>query len=98
MASKNNIQELKKKIVPILKRNNVKRAGIFGSYARGEAKKDSDIDMIVAFSKRKSLLDIVRIERELSEGIGKKVDLLTKSSISPYIIDKIKKETVVIHK
>lgn len=44
------------------------------------------------FSETKGLLALVRIERELSEFIGIKVDLLTKESISPYLIDRIKSE------
>lgn len=71
--------------------------GAFGSYARGEETKDSDVDLLVKFSKRKSLLDLVRIERELSELIGFKVDLLTEKSISPYIRDSIKRDLQVIY-
>lgn len=63
---------------------------------RGEERIDSDIDIVVEFSDRKSLLEIVRIEREISEALGIKVDLLTEKSISPYLIDRIKKECEVI--
>ena len=62
-----NREELFKKIVSILARYRVKKIAIFGSYARGEAKPESDIDILVEFSERKSLLDIVGIEQELSE-------------------------------
>ena len=57
----------------------------------------SDIDILVEFSERKSLLDLVRIERELSEALSIKVDLLTEKSISPYLIDRIKSEMEVIY-
>ena len=50
------------------------------------------------FSGRKSLLELVKIERELSEVLGIKVDLLTEKSISPYLIDTIKKEMEVIYR
>lgn len=86
-----------RKIVSILKSHGVKRIAIFGSYVRGDFKKDSDIDVIVEFSERKSLLDIVGIEQEVSKAVGIKVDLLTEKSISPYLIDRIKKEMMVIH-
>jgi len=49
----------------------------------------------VEFSERRSLLEIVVIEQELSDAMGMKVDLLTEKSISPYLIDRIKKEMVV---
>jgi hypothetical protein len=88
---------ISKKVTSILKRYGAKEISIFGSYARGEEKKTSDLDIIVEFSERKSLFDIVGIEQELSEALGIKVDLLTEKSISPYLIDRIKKEMVVIY-
>ena len=85
------------KVTSILTSYGAKKISIFGSYARGEAHPESDIDIMVEFAERKSLLDIVGIEQELSEALGIKVDLLTEKSISPYLIDRIKKEMVVIH-
>ena len=73
------------------------RVAIFGSYARGEETPESDIDVIVEFSERKSLLELVRIERELCEALGAKVDLLTEKSISPYLIDDVRQEMEVIY-
>lgn len=90
-------EELFKKVVSFLKRYGAKRIAVFGSYAREEAKPKSDIDILVEFSERKSLLDLVGIEQELSEKLGKKVDLLTEKSISPYLIGRIKKEMKVIY-
>ena len=51
MATKKQLNTLKKKIIPILKKNHVVRAGIFGSYATGEAKKKSDVDILVEIKK-----------------------------------------------
>ena len=88
---------ISKKVTSILKRYGAKEISIFGSYASGEEKKTSDLDIIVEFSERKNLFDIVGIEQELSEALGIKVDLLTEKSISPYLIDRIKKEMLVIY-
>lgn len=90
-------QEIENKVVSILEKYNVKTIGIFGSYARGVQRPDSDLDILVNFKERKSLLTLVRIERELSEAIGVKVDLLTEQSVSPYLIDRIKSEMKVIY-
>jgi predicted nucleotidyltransferase len=90
------VKGMKKTITRILRKHGIKKAFLFGSYVRGEEKPDSDIDIIVEFTERKSLLDIVGIERELTEVLGIKVDLLTEKFISPYMIDSIKKEMKVI--
>jgi len=92
-----NKQEIFEKVIKFLKNEGVKKISVFGSYVRGEEKGESDIDIIVEFSERKSLLELVRIERELSEFLGIKVDLLTEQSISPYLIDSIRKEMEVIY-
>ena len=84
-------------LINICRQNDVSMIGIFGSMARGEAKKKSDIDLLVRFSNRKNLLAIVRLERELSEVLGRKVDLLTEASISPYMRERALKEMKVIY-
>ena len=84
-------------LINICRQNDVSMIGIFGSMARGEAKKKSDIDLLVRFSKRKSLLAMVRLERELSEALDCKVDLLTEASVSPYMRERILKEMKVIY-
>jgi len=84
-------------LLDVCKKNDITFLGIFGSYSRGEQKEESDMDILVRFSRRKSLLDLVRIERQLSEVLNVKVDLVTEGSISPYIIDGIKKELRVIY-
>ena len=97
IQNKTNHKHIFKKIISILKNNRISRISIFGSYARGENNLESDIDIMVKFSVKKSLLEIVKIERELYESIGIKVDLLTEKSISPYLIDKIRREEKVIY-
>jgi predicted nucleotidyltransferase len=85
------------KVVRICRDNDAEMVGVFGAVARGEDTSASDLDLIVKFSKRKSLLDIVRLERELSTVVGKKVDLLTEAAISPYLRDRILSELRVIY-
>ncbi len=68
------------KLVRLLRDRGAIKVAVFGSYLRDEEKPGSDIDIIVEFSMRKSLLDLVKIERELTETLGIKVDLLTEKS------------------
>jgi len=89
--------EIEKKVIDVLGKYNARHISIFGSFARGEARPGSDLDLLVDFMERKSLLTLVRIERELSEAVGMKVDLLTEQAISPYLIDTIKSELKVVY-
>ncbi|MFC2080440.1 nucleotidyltransferase family protein [Bacteroidota bacterium] len=57
------------------------RIGLFGSFARGEDNSESDIDILVKFNKTLSLLDLVKIHNELSQQIGKRIDLVTEPSL-----------------
>jgi len=81
----NEIKKIKPKIIKVLKDNDIVKAGIFGSYARGEQKKNSDIDILIEFNG--SLLDLVGIEMELKKALKKKVDLLTYGGIHPLLKD-----------
>ncbi|MBW1728759.1 MAG: nucleotidyltransferase family protein [Deltaproteobacteria bacterium] len=85
------------KVIEICRKNDASMIGVFGSMARGEATDQSDIDLLLKFSKRKSLLTLVKLERELSTSIGRKVELLTEASISPYLRGRIKKELRIIY-
>ena len=93
---KTSIQKIKKKVIPILKHYGVKRAAIFGSFVRGKAKKNSDIDILVEIEKDISLFDFIGLKLEIEEALGKKVDLIEYSTIKPLIREKILKEQVVI--
>ncbi len=90
------LREIKKIIVPILKRNGVVKAGIFGSYARGEAKKNSDLDILIKFKGRKSLLDLVGVKQDIEEKMGKKVDVVEYSTIHPLLKEQILHEEIKI--
>jgi hypothetical protein len=65
--------------------------------ARGEAMEKSDIDLLVKFGKRKSLLSIVKLERQLTMTLGRKVDLITEGALSPYIRDNVLKDLETIY-
>lgn len=89
-------EEVKEKIIPVLRRYDVKKAAIFGSYVKGEESEKSDIDILVEFKGEESLLDLAGLKIELEENLGKKVDVLTYNSLHPLLKDKILKEQKVI--
>jgi predicted nucleotidyltransferase len=66
--------------------------GVFGSYARDENKQDSDLDLLVRFGMRISLLDLVGMELELTDSLGIKVDLVTENALSPLIKSFVEKD------
>jgi uncharacterized protein len=90
-------QKLYNDIVEFLKGKGATKVAVFGSYVRNEETPESDIDVIMDFERPIGLLEFVGIEQDLSEQIGVKVDLLTEESISPYIIDYIKKDMMVLY-
>ncbi|MDW7731499.1 MAG: nucleotidyltransferase family protein [Methanolobus sp.] len=92
----NQIDKYKQAIVPILIKNDVDKAGIFGSFARNEANENSDIDILVHFKDRKSLFDLARLEMELERESQRKVEVITYDSINPLIKERILKEEVKI--
>ncbi|MFA5020507.1 MAG: nucleotidyltransferase family protein [Patescibacteria group bacterium] len=74
MTDLNKIQE---QIKPILQEYNVGYCGVFGSFARGDERPNSDLDLLVEFTKPIGLFDLVGMEQELTEKLGRKVDVLT---------------------
>ncbi|HAZ28389.1 MAG TPA: hypothetical protein DCY48_01275 [Candidatus Magasanikbacteria bacterium] len=77
-----------------LRRHEVKRADLFGSFARGDADDDSDIDILFEFKGSKSLLDHAALKRVLEEALNKKVDLVTYDSLYPRLKSSIMRNTV----
>jgi len=64
----------------------VEQIGLFGSFVRDEANQESDIDLLVNMSKnRKTFRNFLALNYYLEEIFGRKVDLVTKQSLSPYI-------------
>ncbi len=91
------IKRILKENEPVLKNKfKIKEIGIFGSFLRGEQKKTSDLDILVEFSETLSLLDFISIERQLSELLGVKVDLVMKSGLKPRIGGRILQEVVYL--
>jgi predicted nucleotidyltransferase len=90
---------VEEKLAEICRKNDIVFMAVFGSFARGEQNRRSDIDIAVEFDRNgeKSLLDLVRIENGLRKIFRRKVDLVVLRSLSPYIIEDVKKEMRVIY-
>ena len=89
--------EIKNIILSHLKGFNPVKVGIFGSFARGDNKKGSDIDILVEFKKAPSLLTLIKLENDLSEILGVKVDLVTTGALKNMRIKKsIQKDLINI--
>jgi predicted nucleotidyltransferase len=91
------IQELLQEQLPILaKRYGVASLGLFGSYVRHENRPDSDLDVLVTFSKTPSLLLFIELENYLSDLLGVKVDLVMRDALKPQVGKNILQEVVPI--
>jgi|SRR3989338_1128648 len=89
------LENLKPKIIKILKKNKVKKAGIFGSFVRGEQKENSDIDILIEPPKSIGL-GFVGIKIELEGELKRKVDLVSYKGINPHLKKYILEEEVRI--
>ncbi|KKP48066.1 MAG: polymerase beta domain protein region protein [Candidatus Woesebacteria bacterium GW2011_GWA1_33_30] len=92
-----------KKIISMYKANLVKnygvsKIGIFGSFVFNDFSPKSDIDILIDLSKKSNLgyFSLVRMENELSDKLGRKVDLVTKNSLKSYIKDDILKSVIYV--
>lgn len=76
-------------IKPVLEKYGVESAGIFGSFARGEARQDSDIDMLIKLKQPIGLFSLAELQQRLTSALKRKVDLVTEGGLSPYIRDNV---------
>lgn len=89
---KKNFDLLSDSLVAVKKRYPVKKVGIFGSVAKGTATRQSDIDILVEFSKPVGMFKFVELEMELSKILKRQVDLVSKGALKPILKDNILKE------
>ena len=91
------IDEIRINISPIAKKYGVERVYLFGSYARGEATKSSDIDLRVDKGQLRGLVALSGLRIDISEALSKNVDLLTTRSLSEDFRNEIKNDEVLIY-
>ncbi|WP_457943405.1 nucleotidyltransferase family protein [Caproiciproducens sp. LBM24188] len=91
------VEEIKNTVQPIAKKYGVERVYLFGSYARGDANQDSDIDLRIDKGKLRGMFALCRLYTELEEALNMKVDMLTTGSLDEDFLNKIKDEEVLLY-
>ena len=91
------IEQIRKKIVPILRANNVEYAAVFGSVARGEARPGSDVDLIVRYTKTPGLFEHIGLAQSLEDALHAKVDLVTENSLKKILVPNVKRDLRVLY-
>jgi len=77
------IEEVKLKIIPILSRYGIKRAAVFGSVARGDARPDSDVDLLVKIGTLPfGIWGFVGLKQDLEQALNKKVDVISEAALT----------------
>lgn len=96
MNKKQELEAIKKKLIPILKHNKITKAGIFGSYARGKQNKKSDIDILVEIDEGVGLIEFIELKIAIQGLLRKKVDLVEYDTIRPEIRENIIRDEISI--
>ncbi|MBS3074029.1 nucleotidyltransferase family protein [Candidatus Pacearchaeota archaeon] len=91
-----NLDEIKKKVTPILERYGVTKAGIFGSFARGENDPYSDVDILVEMPKEADYSAYLDLLMALEEVLGRKVDLVEYPLLRKEIREDVLREEVLV--
>jgi predicted nucleotidyltransferase len=95
--SRMTVDEIGQKITAVLQAKGVEYAALFGSAARGEARSDSDVDIIVRYAKSPGLLEHIGLAQELEDALHAKVDLVTESSVSRSLAATVKKDMRILY-
>jgi len=81
-------------IKKIAQRYNAVNIRVFGSMARGDAKCDSDVDLLVDLDVNTSLLDRIALTQEIEDLLGRKIDLVTPDKLHRVIKERVMKEAI----
>lgn len=96
MKIEEKLKRLKEIKADLQKNYFIKQIGVFGSYIRREEKSESDLDILVEFSKPIDIFKFMELERYLSEELNIKVDLVSKKALKPFIGREILKEVIYV--
>ena len=91
------IEEMRQKLIPIFEKYGLLKASLFGSYARDEAKSDSDVDLLIYLDESFELEKYLRFETSLKRVLKKKVDVVEYRCINGFMRDDIMKEAILLY-
>ena len=91
------IDEIKKRTIPVAKEYGITSMSLFGSYARGEATENSDVDFLIDKGNIKGLIDYVDFIHDLKQVLCCEVDVVTTSSHNTRLLENIKQDEVLIY-
>jgi hypothetical protein len=94
MSIDKSLADRRSEILRIAANHGAQTVRVFGSRSRGQARRDSDLDLLVTLEDGRSLLDIVAIKQDLEDLLGYRVDVVTEASISPYMRDSILEQAI----
>lgn len=83
-----------------LKTQPIKKMWVFGSFSRGEERPESDIDLLVQYDRennRVGLFTIIRIQQQLQEMLGRKIDLVEEGTLMPFAADSANHDKILIY-
>lgn len=88
--------ELRRRLPELRARYGVQRLFLFGSRARGDAQAESDLDLLVEFEQIPTLFDLVRLEQELADDLGIRVQVVTPGAIKPLLRPTVERDLVEV--
>lgn len=91
------LQDIKNSLASVFQKYGVKKASVFGSFARGDAQENSDVDLLVSFSDTTDLFDVFSMKEEAESLLKKEVDIVSEKSIISYFKDYIYKDLQLIY-
>lgn len=91
------IEDIRNRLVPIFSKYGLLKAAIFGSYAKKQAKEDSDVDLLVTIDESFDIEKYLKFETAVKRALKKRIDILEFRCISQVIRDEILKEAVTLY-
>ena len=91
------LKSVRRRAIPVLRKYGVRKAAVFGSFARGEQRKKSDVDFLIQPPLKMGLFEFVGLKQDLESRLDRNVDLVSYGYIKPYLRERILNEQVVIY-